>query len=209
MDGTKDYRVKITVRNNYLLTAMEDAGIASLAELARKCGRSSAQFYGIAGLKLSGLKSNGQWRDILLDAALVLDCQPGDLVPPQHWEKVMPINSGEIEMGREDVAGLLGPQYSPAEAIPDLRIEKDEALATIHASLDILDERERYCVERVHGLDGDPPVPYRVIAEHLGISRSRAHLLYERSIQKLKRPTITGTGKQLRSAMETLGRTES
>ncbi len=206
MENIKDYRVKITVRNNYLLTAMENAGINSIAELARRIKRTPTQLYGLSNLALPAFKANGQWRDVLLDAALALRCLPEDLMPPQHMERALPINSGEIEMEMTEVAGLLGSRYSQVESIPDLRIEKAEAEAAVHLSLEKLSERERYVVTRVHGLDGDPPETYNAISKHLG-SRSLAHSIYNRAIAKLRRPGHKTAG-PLKAALESLFTTD-
>ncbi|MCA9059732.1 MAG: sigma-70 family RNA polymerase sigma factor, partial [Planctomycetaceae bacterium] len=71
--------------------------------------------------------------------------------------------------------------------LPASAEEKKQATQAVLAKIDVvLDERERYIVRGRFGLDGtDKAKPYRVLAEHLGLSKERVRQLLQQALGKL------------------------
>ncbi|MBI2004639.1 hypothetical protein HYS79_00575 [Patescibacteria group bacterium] len=86
---TKDIRVEVSVRNNLLLTAMEERGIKSVKELWRQLGvpASYSQLALLAAMKIAARKNNGDWLGIAHRLADFFRCLPEDLFSePQQYE---------------------------------------------------------------------------------------------------------------------------
>jgi RNA polymerase primary sigma factor len=50
-----------------------------------------------------------------------------------------------------------------------------------------LNNRERYIITKVFGLDGTPPKKIKDIAEEMGVSRQRVSFIYNRALKKLRK----------------------
>lgn len=82
----KDYEILITIKNNYLLTAMRKNGYQTAAALAGVCGVSSAQIGAYIDLKKYPRRKNGEWRPSVQKIADFLKRDPSQLFPPQRLD---------------------------------------------------------------------------------------------------------------------------
>lgn len=191
----KDYRLQIRVKNNYLLTAMERAGIWSVADLAVKSGVRTTSIYNIANLKLSGKTKSGDWRVPLLKISGFLRCLPEDLVPPQHHDTGLKVNNGEMNLSLDEALALgVGPTVVPP---PDILLEQQDVSRLLGEGVERLSERERTVMTKRFGLDGEGEYSLGEVGELLGVSGPRVGQIEAKALRKLASPT---TGKNLYEA---------
>ena len=154
----KDYRIQISVKNNYLRTRMESAGFYGGSELARVSGVSQTDISAYMTLRRAPLGAKG-WRKSALDLAIFLSCEPEDLFPPQHIEKALPKNRIEIEASLDDVkllANTLNQERNLLDrdaieyALEDLRPREKEILLSIE-----VEGRTFREVGQTHGISGN------------------------------------------------------
>jgi hypothetical protein len=60
-EDTKAYRVKITVKNNLLLTAIEQAGYKSVAEFSRDIGLTAQEISSFVALRKAPINQDGEF----------------------------------------------------------------------------------------------------------------------------------------------------
>lgn len=79
------------------------------------------------------------------------------------------------------LSDILGSDEEPAAAF----IMKEEENATIHEAVNLLDERERQIIVMRYGLDGNPEMTQKDVADLLGISQSYISRLEKKIISRL------------------------
>ena len=79
------------------------------------------------------------------------------------------------------LSDILGSDEEPAAA----SIMKEEENATIHEAVNSLDERERRIITLRYGLDGNPEMTQKDVADLLGISQSYISRLEKKIISRL------------------------
>ena len=135
-----DYELELKVRNGRITQAMKRAGIASVAELARRAGTSPNTMRKIINLQLSPLNQYGEWRHAVLEMAVVLDCLPTSLFNDDQMSVRMETNMIQVPMSSDQLACFLGQSPGPttAEEIDEI---VDKRL-TIHRAMKCLSDQE-------------------------------------------------------------------
>ena len=134
----KDYEITIRVRNNYLLSAIREAGYKNIADFARRCNLSISGIQEYATLKRAPLivESNGleRWSNTIINIADALGTVPENLFPVQHIRKCIPKNSARVEASIADVEFLIEQRdFSTQKLIAqhELKEKIDEAIETL------------------------------------------------------------------------------
>jgi DNA-directed RNA polymerase specialized sigma subunit len=167
-----DYTVKITIKNGRILRLMRKAGIATVAELSRKCGVTQSQIGDIINLKKAPVNSRGQWAGGVENIAGVLCCDPEDMFTESQLTLAIKSNSRTIEMDEPQVMALAS---GDAESQSWARIETQRLLGG-------LNERSRQIIEaRAEGETAGE------IAEQLNLSVARIHQIEATALRKMRR----------------------
>jgi lambda repressor-like predicted transcriptional regulator len=105
----KDFNVKITVRNNHLLSAVMDK-FGSGAELCRQCGVPPAKLAAYMTMRESPVGVSG-WKQNAITIATALNVYPSDLWP-KHMEDVrLKSATAEVEMDAKEVQEIIAGGY--------------------------------------------------------------------------------------------------
>jgi len=191
MNKLKDYRVKVQIRNNYLLTAIQEAGFDSIASFCREYDLSQQGVGRVGTLQLTLYKGkNGAVRNIYLKLSEALRCLPEDLVPPQHATKKLKTRSVEIEASMEDIQTLL-PEFN-GDAPQHLMLENKEFSGLITDVLDSLSEQESDILKRRFGLGDYDPHTLEEVADRMGVGRERIRQIEAKALRKLNHPSRAG-----------------
>lgn len=184
----KDYAVSVRIRNNYLLKAMSEAGIDSVAELARRAGIAAPPIYDCLTLKRTPLvPSRARSKEAFMinrtvaKIAEVLNKHPLDLFPPQHHEKPLKTNKIEVEMDLQQMLFLYEPPRNPEELY--LQKENEEILPVLLEEM--LSPREKEVIESRFGINGAPQT-LEEVGSKLGVSMARVRQIEARSLRKLR-----------------------
>ena len=198
----KDYAVTIRIRNNWMLKAMERAGFKTGADLSRACGVDQTKISQMLGLQTLFLNKKGQWKPSVLAVSEALKCLPGDIIPPQHWEKILEKNSGTFEASYEEVETLL---ESQEHLNPLQLVEHQECGVALKNAMDKrLTARERLVLIMRFGLEGEKEHTFDECAEALNVGRERIRQIECKAIRKLRlggyAPAKPGKAIDMRSA---------
>lgn len=189
MTKSKDYLIRVNIRNAPFKRAMERAGIETAAELSRRSGVNQGTIGKYFGLKLSPYAgrsdkygiARGDERPSIIKIVEVLGCSINDLFPPQHLDDPLENNSAQIEADLEDIKSI-------TQTVQAIDMENQiENRQIINKLFEGLDDREEVIVRRRTGY-GRGASTYRQIGADLGITGGRVQQIEERALRKMRNP---------------------
>lgn len=183
-----EFRIKVIVRNNLLLSAIEAAGFAGFGGLAR-----FSEFAGVASSNLSALISmrtppltaGGEFS---LTAKLVMEAlgaAPEDLWAPEQLTLRLSRNSAERTCGAAEVEALLSWRD---DGSPEDAAERMLARKTVEHLIERsgLRKGERRALMLFHGIGGGDEMSYPEVGKVMGLSRARVQQLEQKALRKVK-----------------------
>lgn len=183
----KDFHVTIKVRNGRLLSRMRARGYTSAAALSKHSGVSLRQIYDYLLMKITPLRSDGEWRKSAFDISSALRCEPEDIWPSHISRLRAKDGSVTFDADLDEVRSLTTP--SP---------ERYVSMQEVRKSLTLLSPRERSVIHRTFGLDG-PEMTQAQVAEEDGVSSTRVAQIEAKALRLMKHPSRS---KKLRDLLE-------
>ena len=186
----KEYRVKVTVRNNLLLSAIEDAGYKSQAEFARSAGLTDTHVTALVGLRACPIRNDGTFTEVAQTMMEVLGACPTDLWTNEQLSMRLKNNSAEGEMSKAELLPALG--MNPIDLIefkaPDEYASDTERTTVVANTLKTLTFREQMVLGKRFGINEEEQT-YEQIAKEMGYTRERIRQLEARALCKLRHPS--------------------
>ena len=170
----KDYRLELKVRNNYLLSLMDDRGIKTAAELHRLTGVEQSSIGAILNLKVTPFRKDG---DLILSVSRLIDffyCGVEDIFPPQHIEEALGQNKFEAELSKDELLTLSSPGLTTLQ-LQDLKIDLKKAK-------ECLSDREREMID----MRFNRQMTYKEIGIAFDIGSERVRQIEQRSLRKIR-----------------------
>lgn len=196
----KEYRLEVKVRNNLILTLMEQRGIATLKDLADRSAVTYTVLCHLVSLKLPARKLNGEWRASVISLSDFFSCLPEDLFSQEQQYNALEVNRASAELGYSEIKQLTS--ASVLEQRPDLLAEARDVKRVINQTLLSLSEREQRVVALRFGLNGQGEHTLEEIAEMFSITRERIRLIEARALRKLKHPMRSRTLREAAGAVD-------
>ena len=183
----KDYKILIKVKNNYMLKAMEAAGVSNASELSRlsKVSPSEVGFY--LNLKKSPILTDGTFATSVKKIAEVLDRLPEDLFPAQHLRVPLRKNTTNIELDQEE---MIGTGYIENESPLELA-EASIMSDNIQYQLRTLTPKEEDVMKMRHGIGDYDEHTLDAIAKKIDLTRERVRQIEAKALRKLRHPGPT------------------
>lgn len=176
---TKEYSVKVTIKNNLLKKRMEAAGFDTIIAFCRASGVQTSIMQAALSFKLPLYKQDGNYSNSWVRISDFLNCDPEDLVPKQHWYGAVKKNSSEFEVDKEAFGAL---SYNPS---PQFLIAQGNIQNAVRNAMGRLTAREQKVVKLLsidgHILDD--------VAEMEGVTRERIRQIHLKALRKLKHPS--------------------
>ena len=166
-----DFNLKITVRNGRLLREIRDK-YESSADMARKGNLQATQVSALVTMRDRPINKSGQWRDIALDVAGMLSCDPEDLWPEHMKEIKLKRATAEMSVSLDTVT-----QISQYGSIADF--ERDEIVGSL---MDGLMPREI----KVIGMLYHSGETLKATGTEIGVSTERVRQIEARAIRKMQ-----------------------
>ena len=113
----KEFRLKVSVRNNLLLSAIEEQGYKSVAEFERACEIGIGSINNLVAMRDAPILQNGEFSQNAKLVMEVLGAAPMDLWTEQQLTIKLKTNSGERAIDANLVQHLLE-QKSRTEYLP-------------------------------------------------------------------------------------------
>lgn len=180
----RDIRLEVRVKNNLILTKMEEAGIVSLIELARQSAVQKNHLYALVNMRTLPINKMGRWRPIVLQLAEFFGCLPEDLFSEAQLERVTLKRYAHVEMSFARAQALFAAEESLA-LDPAVLVEAAEARAAVDKCLDILTPREQLVLRSLNGI-GCPEQERSHIGKQLDVGAERVRQIGDKAINKLR-----------------------
>ena len=193
-EESRPYRVKVTVRNNLLLSAIEQAGFKSQAEFARSSGVNIMTLNALVGLRDAPIGKRGEFTDAAKQIMEALGAAPSDLWSEEQLTMNLRRNTGEKAISFSAVQDLLE-EHQDAMMLPSpesMAMELD-AKNVIESALNSLTPREAHVV-RMHNQEN---MTYDEIAKVEGVSIERIRQIEAKAFRKLRHESRSAALKEL------------
>ena len=184
-----EYRVKITVRNNLLLSAIEQAGFKTITAFADACEVSPTQINQLIGLKIAPIKrSTGVFRECAKKAMEVLGACPTDLWTDRQLTMELLHNTGQREIGEAYFDNLIE-NHVVQMTLPDPAdaLEAKEAENIISEVLDTLTPREQKVIQLRYGI-GYEEHTLADTGKAMGVTQERIRQIEGKCFRLLREP---------------------
>jgi RNA polymerase sigma factor (sigma-70 family) len=91
------------------------------------------------------------------------------------------------EISRTDDRTPLEVRIPSTDSLPDVKVQRRQAVAALHDALSLLGERERRILVMHFGLEGSPPMSLQAIAETMDCTREWVRQIEHRTIERARR----------------------
>ena len=179
----KEFRLKVSVRNNLLLSAIETQGYVSVAEFERACELGSGSINNLVAMREAPILQSGEFS---LKAKLVMEvlgAAPTDLWTEQQLTIKLKTNTGERAIDASLVQHLLEQKdqtdYLPS---PEDLLLAAETSALVNKVLGTLNPREK---EVLHERFSNDSTLDEVAKIH-GVHKERARQIEAKALRKLR-----------------------
>lgn len=188
-DDFASYRVKVSVRNNLLLTEIEKCGFRSVAAFCRANELSVTSVNGLICMRDAPINSNGEFIQAAKDLMEVLGAAPSDLWAEEQLTMKLRRNSGEFRMRSPEFVltfnrMTLGIEHKESEDV----IYENEIKTQILEILNELTPREKKVVIMRYGLDGSPELTLEEVGKAMSVTRERIRQVEAKALRKLRHP---------------------
>jgi RNA polymerase sigma factor (sigma-70 family) len=173
-----DYRVKITIRNNRILKAIEEQGHLSVASFCRAHGLSYPILVEIISGKRKPLKENGELTSYVSDLLDRLQLTIEDAFTEKQLSGFNK-NSFQIEMKESQLTSLM----SPVQSTELLAMEQDVTSTLKNLMNKILSPREERLIREYYF----EKKPMTEIAKELSVSNTRSQQIINKGLFKLSK----------------------
>ena len=181
----KDYRIKITIRNDRLLSAIEDQGFPSVAQF---CAANCLDYQRITEIirgKLKPLNQKGEPIPLVRNLLDTLDIRLEDAFTGKQLQGFHK-TSYQMRVVEQDLKKLLNPSQNQEQKM----IERDVKMKLVESFTERLNPREEQVIRLKYGFDNNYEHTDREIGKILGVSGGRAGQIRARAERKLKHPSV-------------------
>ena len=186
----KAYRVKVSVRNNLLLNAIEAAGYRTVSEFERDAGIATGRANCLVAMREPPIQQTGEFSKVAKIIMEVLGAAPSDLWTEEQLILKLRTNIGwrEVDMDIGSFKALAKQQGEQMAALPSqedvlLKIE------TAHVVDELLNKRvtsrEQTILREMMSGEG---LTLKEIGEKLEVSAERVRQLQMKALRKLRHP---------------------
>jgi RNA polymerase sigma factor (sigma-70 family) len=183
----KEYRVELRVKNNLLLTAIENAGFKSIAEFSRSIGVHMPSVHRLVTLKEAPLKQNGTFTTTAQKILDHLCALPEDLWSEEQLWNTLTTNKGQVLLDKYQMSVLTYGEDEEVLTLEDM-VHKKEIQNKVHEVLHTLSPRERKVVEMRFGLNGMEQHTYEETGTAFDVSHTRVRQIEYQALSKLRHP---------------------
>ena len=190
----KEFRLKVSVRNNLLLSAIEAQGYTSVAEFERACGLGLGRINNLVAMRDAPILQSGEFSQNAKLVMEVLGAAPTDLWTEQQLTIKLKTNSGERDIDADIVQHLLEQKsrtdYLPS---PEDSLLAAETSAIVQQVLGTISPREKDILQERFEKD----LTLEEVGNHHGVSRERIRSIEAKALRKLRDPTRSTILKEL------------
>lgn len=186
----KEVRFEMKVKNNLLLSRMEECGVFTNAELCREIGEPNKQ--PLVGKLINMTKparnTDGEWLPVVIKISEFLRCLPEDLFSNEQQESALETNRVTAEMSFAEIEQQR--LESNQAMMPEHLLQALDLKQAITESMRKLTETEQLVLQHRFGLRGCKTLTLEQIGGIIGVTKSRVNAIEAKALRKLKHPAV-------------------
>lgn len=186
-----EYRVKITVRNNLLMTAIEEAGYKSQSDFAKAIGSTPTKVNALVAMREPPLNMSGEFSEVAKLVMEALGACPTDLWTEQQLTLQLRKNSADMKMGANTLRLMMADPNDPAlleNDVDDMGLFRAELKDVMTDMLDSMTPREAKVLRLRFGI-GCEEHTLEDAAKVFGCTRERIRQIEARALRKMRHPS--------------------
>ena len=191
METVEEYRLKFIIKNNLILTAIEDMGYTNLHKFSKDTHVSLTGLYDLINLKDPPIGVGGNFSKVAKQLMEALGACPTDLWTEEQLTLTLKKNSQEKNLSKEalrvalrsDARSLIGLDY------PEQEVAEKEAVQAVSEALDSLTPREAKILKLRFGIGEEDEHSLDEVGEKFEVSRARVRMLEMKALRKMRHPS--------------------
>ena len=182
----KDYRIKITIRNDRLLNAIEDKGIPSVKQFCTLYKLNYNSIVKIISGKIKPLNNLGRPIRLVEQIIDILDISLEDAFTERQLKGFAKTNY-EISVAEKELKQLVNPVKNQEQRL----IESDVKISIQNAFSKTLNAREEKILRMHYGFNGGREHTRKELSELFNVSISRISEIIIKAERKLRHPSVS------------------
>lgn len=180
----KAYRVKVSVKNNLLLNAIEEHGYKSVAEFSRAIGASHNSVGEIIAMRTAPIANTGGFTALAKKIMEALGAAPTDLWTAEQLNMRLRSNSAERVVDAEGIQAALGAPFEwAALPSPEEHMFNKERALVLDAIAEVgLTAKEREVIKKRFYED----VTLEDCAQVMGLTKERIRQIEGKALRKFR-----------------------
>ena len=178
-----DYRVKITIRNERLLAAMEGMGYKSVAEFSRNQGLNSVKVREIFSGKIPPLDREGNPKELTKEILEILNLTIEKAFTEKQL-KGFKKHTFEVKIEEEKLLQIINPAKNQ-----EIKVIEQEVKSKLSEILSTLTPREEKILRMRFGIGMDTDHTLEEVGRKFFVTRDRIRQIEARALRKLKHPS--------------------
>lgn len=200
-EPVNEYRIKVTVRNNLILNAIENAGHKSVSAFCKSIGMMPQKVTEVIAMRKPPLNNNGEFSHIAKLLMEELCALPTDLWTPEQLTLKLERNSAQRDVSSEGMRAALGMHAEEMLELmkpdaPDEAVLKHEMVRLVEEQLEALSPRTALIMRMRYGM-GCEEHTYEEIGDKFDLTKERIRQIEARALRHLKHPSRSDTLRQL------------
>ena len=199
-DMVNEYRIRVTVRNNLILTAIEKAGYKNQSAFCREAEMPATALSGLISMKNPPLLTTGEFSDVAKKLMEILCLAPTDLWTSEQLTLRLRHNSAERDVNLDGMRAALGMNAEEALLLvapsPEEVMEEKDIQKLIEEQLASITPREEKVLRLRYGI-GCEEHTLEETGKILEVTRERIRQIEIHALRKLKHPQRATVLKQL------------
>ena len=200
-EPVNEYRIKVTVRNNLILNAIENAGYKSVSEFCRAVNLPKTALTELIAMRKPPLKQSGEFSENAKALMEELCLAPTDLWTSEQLTLKLKRNTAQRDVSSEGMRAALGMHAEELLELmkpddPDEAVLKHEMVSLVEEQLESLSPRAALVLRMRYGI-GCEEHTLDEVGEKFDLTRERIRQIEAKALRLLKHPKRSDTLRQL------------
>lgn len=205
-EPVNEYRIKVTVRNNLILNAIENAGYRSVSDFCRAVNLPKTALTELIAMRKPPLNQSGEFSENAKALMEELCALPTDLWTSEQLTLKLKRNTAQRDVSSEGMRAALGMHAEEMLELmrpddPDEAVLKQEMVAVVEEQLESLSPRESKILRMRFGI-GCEERTGEEIGNMFGLTKTRILQIEAKALRHLKHPSRSDELRQLLPAYE-------
>lgn len=187
----KEYRVKVTVRNNLLLSAIENAGYKSQTEFAKASGLKPQEVSDMIAMRLPPIGMNGNFCYVAIAIMEALGAAPTDLWTSEQMTIKLRRNTIEKELSKEAILEAIQNESGALLGVvsPEEIIQQNQKRKVIEETVNTLTPTEIKVLNMRYGLHDGKEKTLEEVGKEFHFTRERIRQIEAKALRKMRHPS--------------------